>query len=69
MGYPIDQCCLPDDQKEELKCELCLDILENPKSLVPCVGTDPGKRGMKNEIFFFKELRAEILGGNRLWSN
>ena len=36
MGYPIDQCCLPDDQKEELKCELCLDILENPKTLVPC---------------------------------
>ena len=36
MGYPIDLCCLPEDQKEELKCCLCLDILENPITLVPC---------------------------------
>ena len=36
MGYPIDLCCLPEDQKEELKCCLCLDILEDPITLVPC---------------------------------
>ena len=36
MGYDIDLCTLPENQKEELKCALCLDILENPKILIPC---------------------------------
>ena len=36
MGYDIDLCTLPENQKEELKCPLCLDILENPKFITSC---------------------------------
>ena len=36
MGYDIDLCILPENQKDELKCPLCLDILENPKIVIPC---------------------------------
>ena len=36
MGYDIDLCTLPEHQKEELKCPLCLDILENPKFITSC---------------------------------
>ena len=36
MGYDIDLCTLPQNQKEELKCPLCLDILENPKFITSC---------------------------------
>ena len=36
MGFDFDLCTLPRNQKEELKCPLCLDILENPKILIPC---------------------------------
>ena len=28
-----------------------------------------GEKGVSKMKFFFKDLRAEILGGNRLWSN
>ena len=32
MGHDIELCTLPENQKEELKCPLCLDILDNPKA-------------------------------------
>ena len=43
-----------------------------PGEFVPevAMGRDrSGEKGVSKMKFFFKDLRAEILGGNRLWSN
>ena len=36
MGYPIGNSTLTETQKEELKCPICLDLLENAERIVPC---------------------------------